>query len=347
MSGRQTIERFGCLHNELLNMTYLALRFSRYVNGVAMQHGKVSQQMFPEYHVHAITNGVHAATWLSKPFEELFDAEIPEWRHDNQYLRSVYGIAPERIAETHALGKQRLFETIKERTGIELNPSVLTLGFARRVATYKRINLLFHSPERLVEIAERLGGLQIVMAGKAHPADKAGKGLIRDVFSSAATLDSSKLHILYLENYDWELGEQLTNGVDVWLNTPLRPYEASGTSGMKAALNGVPSLSILDGWWIEGCAEGVTGWCIPDLDNEADEANALYEKLENAVAPMYANKAAWAEMQRHCIAMNGTFFNTHRMVGQYVSNAYFPASASEAASDQVVVDDEARVAVLA
>jgi starch phosphorylase len=342
-----TIGRFGCLHNELLNMTYLALRFSRYVNGVAMQHGKVSQQMFPEYHVHAITNGVHAATWLSKPFQELFDAEIPEWRHDNQYLRSVYGIAPEKIAATHALGKQRLFETIKERTGIALKPEVLTLGFARRVATYKRINLLFHSPEKLVEIAERLGGLQIVMAGKAHPADKAGKGLIRDVFSSAATLDSSKLHILYLENYDWELGEQLTNGVDVWLNTPLRPYEASGTSGMKAALNGVPSLSVLDGWWIEGCAEGVTGWCIPDLNNEADEANALYEKLENAVAPMYANKAAWAEMQRHCIAMNGTFFNTHRMVGQYVSNAYFPAAASEAASDQVVVDDEARVAVLA
>jgi starch phosphorylase len=342
-----TIGRFGCLHNELLNMTYLALRFSRYVNGVAMQHGKVSQQMFPEYPVHAITNGVHAATWLSKPFEQLFDAEIPEWRHDNQYLRSVYGITPEKIAATHALGKQRLFATIKERTGTELKPEVLTLGFARRVATYKRINLLFHSPERLVEIAERLGGLQIVMAGKAHPADKAGKGLIRDVFSSAATLDSSKLHILYLENYDWELGEQLTNGVDVWLNTPLRPYEASGTSGMKAALNGVPSLSVLDGWWIEGCAEGVTGWCIPDLDNEADEANALYEKLENAVAPMYANKAAWAEMQRHCIAMNGTFFNTHRMVGQYVSNAYFPAAASEAASDQVIVDDEARVAVLA
>ena len=342
-----TIQRFGCLHNELLNMTYLALRFSRYVNGVAMQHGKVSQQMFPEYHVHAITNGVHAATWLSKPFQQLFDAEIPEWRHDNQYLRSVYGIAPERIAETHALGKQRLFETIKERTGTELKPDVLTLGFARRVATYKRINLLFHSPEKLVEIAERLGGLQIVMAGKAHPADKAGKGLIRDVFASAAALDSSKLHILYLENYDWELGEQLTNGVDVWLNTPLRPYEASGTSGMKAALNGVPSLSILDGWWIEGCAENVTGWCIPDLDNEAAEADALYGKLENAVAPLFANKAAWAEMQRHCIAMNGTFFNTHRMFAQYVSNAYFPASASEAASDQVVVDDEAPVAVLA
>jgi starch phosphorylase len=342
-----TIERFGCLHNSLLNMTYLALRFSRYVNGVAMQHGKVSQQMFPEYTVHAITNGVHAGTWLSQPFQELFDKEIPSWRHDNQYLRSVYGIAPEAIEAIHALGKQRLLATVKQRTGIDLDAKVLTLGFARRVATYKRASLMFHSPERLIEIAERLGGLQILMAGKAHPADNAGKGLIRDIFTEAAKLDSSKLHIVYLENYDWELGEQLTNGVDVWLNTPLRPYEASGTSGMKAALNGVPSLSVLDGWWIEGCAENITGWAIPDFDNEEQEADALYEKLEHAIAPLYANKAAWAEMQRHCIAMNGTFFNTHRMFGQYVANAYFPTSASVAASDQVVVDDEARVAVLA
>jgi starch phosphorylase len=339
------IERFGCLHNGLMNMTYLALRFSRYVNGVAMQHGKVSQQMFPEYHVHAITNGVHAATWLSPHFKDLFDKEIPEWRHDNNYLRSVYGLAPETIAAAHAVGKQRLITTVKHRTGEQLDANVLTLGFARRVATYKRASLMFHSPERLVEIAERLGGLQILFAGKAHPADNAGKGLIRDVFASAAAVSNAKLRVLYLENYDWELGEQLTGGVDVWLNTPLRPYEASGTSGMKAALNGTPSLSVLDGWWIEGCAENITGWAIPDFEDEATEADALYDKLENVVAPMYKDKARWAEMQRHCIAMNGTFFNTHRMLGQYVSNAYWPAAASVAASDQVVVEDE--VAVLA
>jgi starch phosphorylase len=206
---------------------------------------------------------------------------------------------------------------------------------------------MFHDPARLVEIAERIGGLQILFAGKAHPADIAGKQLIRDVFNSAAMLNSSKIEILYLENYDWELGEQLTGGVDVWLNTPLRPYEASGTSGMKAALNGTPSLSVLDGWWIEGCAEGDTGWAIPDLDNEAEEANALYEKLEHSIAPMFADKPRWAEMQRHCIAMNGTFFNTHRMLGQYVSNAYFPPSASIAASNQIVTNDEVRQAVLA
>ena len=251
------------------------------------------------------------------------------------------------IDATHALGKQRLFATVKQRTGIDLDPNVLTLGFARRVATYKRANLLLHSPDRLIEIANRLGGLQILMAGKAHPADNAGKGLIRDIFSAAAKLESSKLRILYLENYDWELGEQLTNGVDVWLNTPLRPYEASGTSGMKAAINGVPSLSVLDGWWIEGCAENITGWGIENCDDEAMQADRLYDKLENAVAPLFADKARWAELRRHCIAINGTFFNTHRMLGQYVSNAYFPPSASIAASNQVVVNDEAHQTVLA
>ena len=341
------IERFGCLHNDLLNMTYLALRFSRYVNGVAMLHGKVSQQMFPEYPVHSITNGVHAATWLSQPFQQLLDREVPEWRHDNQYFRSVYGIEPEVIEATHAPSKLRLFATVKQRTGVELDPKVLTLGFARRVATYKRANLVLHSPERLIEIADRIGGLQILMAGKAHPADNAGKGLIRDIFSVAAKLETSKLRVLYLENYDWDLGEQLTNGVDVWLNTPLRPYEASGTSGMKAALNGVPSLSVLDGWWVEGCAEGITGWAIENCEDEGIEAERVYDKLENAVAPMFADKARWARLRRHCIAINGTYFNTHRMLGQYVANAYFPPSASIAASNQVIVDDEAPQSVLA
>ena len=318
------IERAGCLHNNLMNMTYLALRFSRFVNGVAMQHGKVSQQMFPEYKVYSITNGVHASTWLSPHFQELLDEEIPNWRTDNQYLRSVYGIDPARIAACHNQGKLRLFSTIARRTGHHFNPNVLTLGFARRVATYKRASLLLHDPARLLAIAEKIGGLQILYAGKAHPADNAGKGLIRDVYAAAAKLNSSALKIYYIENYDWELGALLTQGVDVWVNTPRRPYEASGTSGMKAALNGVPSLSILDGWWIEGCAENTTGWAIEDGVDEAAEAASLYEKLEEAVAPMYANPHAWARMQQHCLAINGSFFNTHRMLAQYFKNAYFP-----------------------
>ena len=207
----------------LLNMTYLALRFSRYVNGVAMQHGKVSQQMFPDYHVHAITNGVHAATWLSQPMQALFDNEIPEWRHDNNYFRSVYGIAPAKIANCHEISKQRLFAEVARRSGMQFNPKMLTLGFARRVATYKRASLLFHDPKRLAKLAKKIGGLQILFAGKAHPADIAGKGLIRDVFEAAASLKASGVRILYLENYDWELGALLTQGVDLWVNTPRRP----------------------------------------------------------------------------------------------------------------------------
>ena len=316
------IDRTGCLHNGLMNMTYIALRFSRFVNGVAMEHGIVSQQMFPDYPIHAITNGVHAATWLSEPFQQLLDAKIPSWRTDNQYFRSVYGISPADISATHHQGKLRLFAEVKARTGQTFDPNVLTLGFARRVATYKRASLLLHDPARLVAIAEKIGGLQILYAGKAHPADNAGKGLIREVFAAAADLNSSFLKIVYLENYDWELGAALTQGVDVWVNTPRRPYEASGTSGMKAALNGVPSLSILDGWWIEGCAENTTGWAIEDAETEDAEAASLYTKLENSVAPMYADPAAWAVMQRHCVAINGTFFNTHRMLAQYFANSY-------------------------
>ena len=318
------IDRTGCLHNGLMNMTYIALKFSRYVNGVAMQHGIVSQQMFPDYKAHSITNGVHAATWLAEPFQQLFDVQLPAWRSDNQYFRSVYGITPADIAATHRQGKLRLLAEVAARTGQHFDPNVLTLGFARRVATYKRASLLFHDTARLVAIAEKIGGLQIIFAGKAHPADTAGKGLIREVFAAAAHLNSSALKIVYLENYDWDLGALLTQGVDVWVNTPRRPYEASGTSGMKAALNGVPSLSILDGWWIEGCAENVTGWAIENADTEDLEAANLYAKLENSVAPMFANPAAWNAMQRHCIAINGTFFNTHRMLGQYFGNSYFP-----------------------
>jgi starch phosphorylase len=318
------LERFGGLHNNLLNMTYVALRFSRWVNGVAVQHGKVSQKMFPDYHVESVTNGVHAATWIAPPLQALLDEEIPRWRHDNQYFRSVYGIKPSRLSNVHRLAKRKLVETIAKRTGEFWDESVLTLGFARRVATYKRASLLLEDPKRLARIAKKIGGLQIVFAGKAHPADLAGKGLIKEVFDIAGKTETSSLRILYLENYDWELGATLTSGVDVWVNTPRRPYEASGTSGMKAALNGVPSLSVLDGWWIEGCAEDVTGWAIDDGENDAAEAASLYDKLEMKIAPLYARPSAWARMQQHCIAMNGSFFNTDRMLAQYFANAYFP-----------------------
>jgi len=324
------LERQGCFRDGMLNMTLLALHFSRYANGVAMQHGKVSREMFPEFDIDSITNGVHAPTWLSEPFQQMLDKNIPTWRRDNIYLRNAIDIPVQEVIAAHALNKQALFAELETRTGLALDPKVLTLGFARRVATYKRATLLFSDPERLLKIATEAGGLQILYAGKAHPQDDPGKALIHSVVETAARVSNDLLKIVYLENYDWDLGAMLTAGVDVWVNTPRRPYEASGTSGMKAALNGVPSLSILDGWWIEGCIEGVTGWAIEDGADDAAEAESLYNKLENAVVPLYLKAPEqWAGMMRTTLAFNGSYFNTNRMVLQYARNAYYPAQAAE------------------
>jgi starch phosphorylase len=319
------LERVGAFHDGLLNMTYVALRFSRFVNGVAMQHGKVSREMFPDYKIAAITNGVHAGTWTSAAFQAAYDKHMPRWREDNIALRYAIDIPEQEIAAAHTESKRLLMAAVKERTGADLSTEIFTLGFARRAATYKRSDLLFHQPERLVKMAHEFGGLQILYSGKAHPADEPGKAMIRHVIEMAKQLNSDALKILYLENYEWSLGALLTGGVDLWLNTPRRPYEASGTSGMKAALNGVPSLSILDGWWIEGWIEGVTGWAIGDHDTEDGEANSLYDHLEQTVLPLYTKQPEqWQRIMRSTIALNGSYFNTQRMLEQYLLNAYFP-----------------------
>ena len=332
------LEKQGCFRDGMLNMTLLALRFSRYANGVAMQHGKVSRAMFPEFSIDSITNGVHAPTWVCESVQQMLDEHIPAWRRDNLYLRNAIDLSDQEMLNAHARAKEDLLAEVVTRTGLVLNPKVLTLGFARRVATYKRATLLFTDPERLVEIAAQAGGLQILYAGKAHPQDEPGKALIHKVIEDAARLSNGVLRIVYLENYDWKLGAQLTAGVDVWINTPKRPYEASGTSGMKAALNGVPSLSILDGWWIEGCIEGETGWAIEDGDSDADEATSLYKKLETAVVPLYLDAPArWARLMAHTIAYNGSFFNTNRMVKQYTRNSYYPVKLI----DRARVEEEA------
>jgi starch phosphorylase len=334
------LQSLDCCHENMLNMTYVALHFSRYVNGVALQHGNVSRQMFPDYQIDAITNGVHAPTWVSEPFQELLDRNIPTWRRDNLYLRNAIEIPLSEITRAHAQSKETLLAEVASRTGLVLNPKVLTLGFARRAATYKRADLLFTDPDRLLEIAQAAGGLQILYAGKAHPQDEPGKALIHSVIEKAHKYSGSDLRVVYLENYDWELGALLTAGVDVWVNTPRRPYEASGTSGMKAALNGVPSLSILDGWWMEGCLEGYTGWAIEDGVDDTAEAEHLYEKLEKAVVPLYLKApAAWGNLMRTTVAYNGSFFNTNRMVKQYIRNAYYPVTLTE----HVAVEEPAAV----
>lgn len=323
-------EVFCC--DGVLNLTYLALNLSHYHNGVARQHGEVSQLMFPRYVIDAITNGVHAATWTSEPFRQLFDRHLPDWRHDCFALRNALRIPRAEVRTAHRVAKDRLIEHIREQRGVALNPELLTLGFGRRAATYKRADLLFHDISRLKAIGKKCGGLQIIYAGKAHPADQPGKDLIaRIVGLELAVLPEVK--VVYLENYDMALGQLLTAGVDVWLNTPSPPQEASGTSGMKAAINGVPSLSVLDGWWVEGHVEGVTGWAIGQPWNVAPNGAAhdgghdgasLYEKLEEQIVPAFCRKRdQFTDIMRHCIALNGSFFNTHRMVEQYVRKAYF------------------------
>jgi starch phosphorylase len=313
-----------------LNMTYLALAGSRYVNGVAMQHGEVSRHMFPSYSVRAITNGVHGLTWTAPPFRELYDRHMPEWRHDNLYLRYAIGIPLEEIRAAHVQAKRTLMEEVHKRTGVQLDEKVITIGFARRAATYKRADLLFWKPEQLKWIARNVGPFQVIYGGKAHPNDGGGKDLIRRIFQASESLKDT-IKIVYVPDYDWTWAALICSGVDLWLNTPKRPQEASGTSGMKAALNGVPSFSILDGWWVEGCLEGFTGWSIGDgaetMENEEAEAASLYAKLGTIILPMfYSRSQAYAAVMRSAIAINGSFFNTQRMVSQYVSNAYFQDS---------------------
>lgn len=315
-----------------LNMTYLALNLSHYVNGVAKKHGEISRHMFAGYKIDAITNGVHAPTWVSRHFQELFDQHIPGWRQDNFSLRYALSINGHELWEAHKKAKTELIEYVNRETNTGMDLDVLTLGFARRATQYKRADLIFSDIERLRNISSITGPIQIVFGGKAHPNDAGGKELIKKIFQMKDAL-RPYIKIAYLENYDMELAGMITSGVDIWVNTPQPPLEASGTSGMKAALNGVPSLSILDGWWIEGCIENITGWSIgeiagagdKDLDrNKSEDALSLYERLEKVIIPIfYKDRDKFIEVMRHSIALNGSFFNSQRMLLHYVLKAYF------------------------
>jgi glycogen phosphorylase len=315
----------------ILNMTYLALDNSHFVNGVAKKHGEISRQMFAQYKVDSITNGVHASFWIAPPIQSVLDRHISAWREDNASLRYALGIARHELWAAHQTAKQDLVAWVNQRTGAGLFSNAFTIGFARRATTWKRADLLFHDLDRLLALHAHAGPIQIVYAGKAHPRDAAGKDLVRKIFSHIAQL-KGKLTVVYLEDHDMALAKRLVAGVDLWLNTPQPPLEASGTSGMKAALNGVPQLSVLDGWWIEGCIEGITGWAIggnsvapgASVDEQGFDAQSLYNKLETVILPMfYRDQDRWIDVMRNAIALNGSFFNTERMVDQYVRKAYF------------------------
>lgn len=313
-----------------LNMTFLALNMSDYVNGVAKRHGEVSQEMFPGYAIDSITNGVHSTTWTCESFTTLYDRYIPGWKHDPFSLRHAIGIPKQEIWDAHVEAKARLIDQVNKRSQHSFRPDVLTIGFARRATLYKRADLIFSNPNQLQDIARNAGPIQIIFAGKAHPKDDGGKDLIRRIFRMAQQFQH-EVKIAYLENYDIALAKLIISGVDLWLNTPHRPMEASGTSGMKATHNGIPNFSVLDGWWIEGHIEGVTGWSIgpatvDQINPEEmahEDAMELYQKLKHVIVPMfYRNREGWIDVMRQSIAFNASFFNTHRMVQQYAANAY-------------------------
>ena len=313
-----------------LNMTILSLNMSRFANGVAKKHGEVSRNMFPDFDIDSITNGVHSVTWTAESFQKLFDTYVPQWRVQPELLVHAEQIPNTEIWDNHQTEKQRLFNYIKKTTGIDLDPNILTLGFARRSATYKRGDLIFSDLERLTAMCK--GKVQLVFAGKAHPKDMPGKEIIRKIVQVGKQYNQTQeIKMVFLPNYCMELGLLLTAGVDVWLNTPIRPREASGTSGMKAVHNAVPNFSVLDGWWIEGCVDGVTGWAIgPEAkeanlieNNNAEDVESFYQKLEHQVIPTYYNnREDWIGIMKQAIVQNASYFNTHRMVKEYMERAY-------------------------
>ncbi len=307
-----------------LNLTRLALNLSNFVNGVAKKHAEISNRLYQGYRVHAVTNGVHPYTWTHDSFARIYDRHLPGWCHEPELLvRADCCIDDAEIGTAHGEAKKALIEAVRSVTQVKFDPEAPLIGFARRMTAYKRPYLLFSDLERLRAIA-RTHPFQIVIAGKAHPRDTGGKELIEKMHQYIRELDG-EIKMAYLPDYDMATALSMVSGADVWLNTPLRPLEASGTSGMKAAFNGVPSLSVMDGWWIEGCIEGVTGWAIGDVEESGNgrDADALYHKLGEVVLPLYyEDRKGWMQVMKGAISKNASFFNSHRMMRRYVSEAY-------------------------
>jgi starch phosphorylase len=316
------------IENQQVNMTKVALYFSGYINGVALSHGRVSRKMFPNYLIHAITNGVHSLTWTAPEFALLYDQHLFNWRHSSLSLRNAFVIPTAEIWEAHQAAKNRLLKFVKERTGTELELNTFTIGLARRFTAYKRPLLLLRDMAKLIKISGTVGKIQIIYAGKAHPADGGGKKLVAEL-NALIKQYQAQIKIVFLEGYDTDIAKLMTAGVDLWVNTPLPPNEASGTSGMKAAHNGVPQLSTFDGWWKEGYIRGKTGWTIRGNkiiaagDVDYKDALSLYYLLEHEIIPLYyQHPHEWREIMRFVIGINASFFNTERVLREYAQNAY-------------------------
>ena len=309
------------VQNGRLHMTELGLYFSDSANGVSKLHGTVARDQFPWTNIGHITNGVHHSYWMASPLKRMFNKYIPEWTKNPKLLLKVDDIPDEVLWEAHIERKMYLLGYANSQVTKALDANTLTIGFARRAATYKRAQLIFNDMNRLESLGRNK--IQIVFSGKAHPNDSEGKELIRQIVKKSQAM-FGKVKIIFLENYNMWLGRMITSGVDVWLNTPLRPNEASGTSGMKATLNGIPNLSVLDGWWEEGCKDGINGWAVgnPENPNDKKDADHLYSTLENDVIPtFYEDRKKWIKMMREAIK-TGIDFTAHRMIKEYESKYY-------------------------
>jgi starch phosphorylase len=280
--------------------------------------------MFPGYHVRAITNGVHTATWAHPAFANVYNAHFPGWPHEPEVLIHTDELSDVEIWSAHMAAKADILRLIQDACGVRMSPDIPLFGFARRMTAYKRPELIFRDIERLKKIHGKQP-FQVVLAGKAHPRDLAGKALIEELNQHVKILHGA-INIAYLPNYDLDIAAHLISGCDVWLNTPLAPMEASGTSGMKAAINGVLNMSVLDGWWLEAWIEGTTGWAIgsnpPTQENERD-ADDFYDKLEHTVLPLYyQNRIRWIWMMKQSIGKIASYFNSQRMMRRYATEAY-------------------------
>lgn len=309
---------------ENCNMTKLALNLSGFVNGVATRHAETTQQMFPGYKVHAITNGVHAARWAHPVFSRLFNQRIPNWQVEPELLFHADHLPDEDIWRAKQIAKSDLIDLVTEITGVALDPKVPIIGYARRMTAYKRPSLIIQDIERLRAIAKK-HPVQLVFAGKAHPADTEGGEVIKLIQQRLGMLGND-VPAAFLPNYNTQSAQLLVSGADIWLNTPRPPLEASGTSGMKAALNGTLNLSTVDGWWVEGWIEGVTGWAVgtdSSTESDQDHVDSLYSKLEDVILPLYENdRERWIWMMKQSISKIAPYFNSHRMMRRYANDAY-------------------------
>jgi glycogen phosphorylase len=306
---------------DILNTTVLALNLSRSANGVSQLHGEISRLMFPGYNIGHITNGVHHVSWTGPEFQNLYDKYIPTWRTDPRQLGDISHIPDSEIVETKKLAKKRLISYINSLSDAGFTDERLTICFARRAAAYKRATLIFSDLEFLFNLS--YDRVQFVFAGKAHPQDAAGKELIKQVVNIGKQYEN-QLRLVFVPNYNIWVSSLMTSGADVWLNTPRRPREASGTSGMKVCFNGGVNMSVLDGWWREACNNRVNGWAVGDDEDQDDQtaADDLYQDLEDMVTTYYANPRKWLSIMRHSISDITPYFNTHRMVLEYYRNIY-------------------------